>query len=46
MESRKSYILLLIVLFISGASGLINQTAWQRAVKVCLRNSETIISWP
>ena len=42
MESRRSYAALLFALFLSGASGLINQTAWQRAVKVYLGNSETI----
>ena len=44
METRKSYAVLLFALFVSGASGLINQTAWQRAVKVYLGNSETISS--
>jgi spermidine synthase len=44
MESRRSYAVLLFALFVSGASGLINQTAWQRAVKVYLGNSETISS--
>lgn len=44
MESKRSYAVLLFALFVSGASGLINQTAWQRAVKVYLGNSETISS--
>jgi spermidine synthase len=42
MKSRRPYALLLLALFLSGASGLMNQIAWQRAVKVYLGNSETL----
>lgn len=44
MESKKSYWILLFTLFVSGASGLVNQTAWQRAVKAYLGNSEALSS--
>ena len=35
---------LLVVLFSSGAAGLINQVVWQRALKVFLGGSESISS--
>lgn len=38
------YRLLLAALLVSGWSGLINQIAWQRAVKIYLSNSETLSS--
>ncbi|MEM6797542.1 MAG: hypothetical protein AAF725_26475, partial [Acidobacteriota bacterium] len=36
------YLILLAAIFLSGAAGLINQIAWQRAVKIYLGNSETL----
>lgn len=38
------YRILLAALLISGSSGLVNQIAWQRAVKIYLSNSETLSS--
>lgn len=42
MHKRSPYAVLLAALFVSGAAGLINQIAWQRAIKVYLGNSETL----
>ncbi len=41
-SSRIHYPVLLTTLFISGFSSLMNQIAWQRAVKIYLANSETL----
>jgi spermidine synthase len=38
------YRTLLVALFLSGVSGLVNQIAWQRAIKIYLANSETLSS--
>jgi spermidine synthase/MFS family permease len=44
VNPTRRYQTLLAALLISGASGLINQIAWQRAVKIYLSNSETLSS--
>ena len=42
VSNKRLYGALLFALFVSGAAGLVNQIAWQRAVKVYLGNSETL----
>src|SRR5262252_8742645 len=42
VSNKRLYGALLVALFASGAAGLVNQIAWQRAVKVYLGNSETL----
>lgn len=43
-DKLRSWIILLLALFASGAAGLINQVVWQRALKVFLGGSESISS--